>query len=304
MRVVTLESDVEKIFDMCATKASCNDELVSLVVARDVLQRQIDERVAAREAQKLAVDPCFKARKTRQLAAFVGGLGFRILDYKCKEKPLPEAGVAKLMFRIKDRAVSIFKRLAEKDVREVNVELDGLDAAEKSSLIQLCGSFERFGWITSDRSRTRLTIKRGKKNQAIQFWNGGWAELVNRSIIETTLQTFAKEHKLSYDIFYDVKLVRLESEKVTPDMQLDVVARVGGRFYVFETKTGALAIEKWVERAKLFSSDQKSRFITCCLDEKIPTQWFRPFCLVPLGRLKTEMLKWLAMDCGYVNSNA
>jgi hypothetical protein len=84
-------------------------------------------------------------------------------------------------------------------------------------------------------------------------------------------------------------------------MQLDLIARVNDRFYVFETKTGVLGIDKWVDRAKLFSRDQKSRFITCCIDEKIPTQWFRPFCLVPLGRLEVEMSKWLAVDCGVMS---
>lgn len=38
------------------------------------------------------------------------------------------------------------------------------------------------------------------------------------------------------------------------DMQLDVAAEVGERFYVFETKSGAvLSIDKWVDR-----TDRKS----------------------------------------------
>ena len=210
------------------------------------------------------------------------------------------------MFRIKDRAVPIFKSLTKKENREIVVDLGDFGPEEMSALIQLCEAFKGFGWISVERSRTELKIKRGGKSQAIQFWNGGWAEIVNRSIIESALQAFAKEqklkgHKLSYDIFYDVKLVRLALEKVSPDMQLDVVARVGDRFYVFETKTGVLGIDKWVDRAKLFSRDQKSRFITCCIDEKISTQWFRPFCLVPLGRLEAEMSKWLEDDSGMMS---
>ena len=277
-------------------------DIEKLTLARDVLQEQINARVAARDAQILGADPFFKARKTHLLAKYVGGLGFRILDCKSKEKPSPEASAAKLMFRIKDRAVPIFKGLAKKDNRESVVDLGDFGPEEKSTLIQLCEAFKGFGWISVERSRTELKIKSGRKSQAIQFWNGGWAELVNRSIIESALQAFAnvqklKRQKFSYDIFYDVKLVRLVSEKDSPDMQLDVVARVGDRFYVFETKTGVLAIDKWVERAKLFSRNQKSRFVTCCSDEKIPVQWFRPFCLVALGRLEGEMSKWLAVDC-------
>ena len=281
--------------------ATSTSAIEKLAFARDVLQEQINERIAARNAQILEADSFFKARKTKLLAKYVGALGFRILDYKGKEKSSPEASAAKLMFRIKDRAVPIFKDLAKKDNRESVVGFGDFGPEEKSTLIQLCEAFKGFGWISVERSRTELKIKRGRKNQAIQFWNGGWAEIVNRAIIESTLQAFAKEYKLSYDIFYDVKLVRLASEKGSPDMQLDEVARVGNRFYVFETKTGALAIDKWVDRAKLFSCDYKSRFITCCIDEKIPTQWFRPFYLVPLGRLEAEMSKWLAGDCGVMS---
>ena len=259
--------------------ATSTSAIEKLAFARDVLQEQIDARIATHDAQRLEADSFFKARKTRLLAKYVGALGFRILDYKGKEKPSPEASAAK----------------------ESVVDFGDFGPEEKSTLIQLCEAFKGFGWISVERSRTELKIKRGGKNQAIQFWNGGWAEIVNRAIIESTLQAFAKEHKLSYDIFYDVKLVRLASEKDSPDMQLDVVARVDDRFYVFETKTGALGIDKWVDRAKLFSRDRKSRFITCCIDEKIPTQWFRPFCLVPLGRLEAEMSKWLAVDYGVMS---
>ena len=277
--------------------ATSTSAIEKLVFARDVLQEQIDARVAARDAKILETDPFCKVRKTKLLAKYVGALGFRILDYKSKENPSPEASAAKLMFRIKDRSVPIFKGLAKKENWESVVDFGEFSPEEKSTLIQLCEAFKGFGWISVERSRTELKIKRGRKNQAIQFWNGGWAEIINRAIIESTLQAFAKEHKLSYDIFYDVKLVLLAVEKVLPDMQLDVVARVDDRFYVFETKTGALGIDKWVDRAKLFSRDRKSRFITCCIDEKIPTQWFRPFCLVPLGRLEAEMSKWLVKDC-------
>ena len=281
-------------------------DIEKLVFARDVLQEQIDARVAARDAKILETDPFCKVRKTKLLAKYVGALGFRILDYKSKENPSPEASAAKLMFRIKDRSVPIFKGLAKKENWESVVDFGEFSPEEKSTLIQLCEAFKGFGWISVERSRTELKIKRGRKNQAIQFWNGGWAEIVNRSIIESALQSFAKEqklkgHKFHGDIFYDVKLVRLASEKVSPDMQLDVVVRMDDRFYVFETKTGVLGIDKWVDRAKLFSRDQKSRFITCCIDEKIPTQWFRPFYLVPLGRLEAEMSKWLAGDCGVMS---
>ena len=70
-------------------------DIEKLSFARDVLQEQIDARVAARDAKMLETDPFCKARKTRLLAKYVGALGFRILDYKGKEKPSPEASAVR-----------------------------------------------------------------------------------------------------------------------------------------------------------------------------------------------------------------
>lgn len=44
------------------------------------------------------------------------------------------------------------------------------------------------------------------------------------------------------------------------------------------------------------SIDQKSRFITCCADETIPSFLFEPYQLVPLSKLKQEMVKMLEGD--------
>ena len=79
-------------------------------------------------------------------------------------------------------------------------------------------------------------------------------------------------------------------------MQLDIIAQLKDRFYIFETKTGILGIDKWVARAKMFTVDQKGRFITCCADETIPPYLFEPYQLVPLGQLKEKMTRMLAED--------
>ena len=93
-----------------------------------------------------------------------------------------------------------------------------------------------------------------------------------------------------------MKLAKIDSSETSPDMQLDIIAQLRDRFYIFETKTGILGIDKWVARAKMFSVDQKSRFITCCADETIPAYLFEPYQLVPLSRLKQEMITMLNGD--------
>ena len=271
-------------------------ELDALIVARDVLQRQIDERVRIRNQELLENDSFFKERKTRKLASFVAELGYRILDFTKKEQPLSTKQAALLMFRIKEYAVPIFRKFVAKTCKKQIIPLDDLEPKVKTTFLQLCDAFERLKWIATERGKHEITICRLNDKEAAQFWHGGWAEVVNRSLVESTLQDFAKEHKCPFDIFFDMKLATIESEKETPDMQLDIIAQLKDRFYIFETKTGILGIDKWVARAKMFTVDQKSRFITCCADETIPPYLFEPYQLVPLSKLKQEMVKLLNGD--------
>ena len=128
------------------------------------------------------------------------------------------------------------------------------------------------------------------------FWHGSWAEYVNRSLVVKTLQAFANSRKFRFDVFYDIKLARWESTGKPVDMQLDLVAQLADRFYVFDTKTGVLCIDKWVDRARMFGADQRSRFITCCADEGIPPRLFEPYTLIPLGDLQLRLGEILNED--------
>ena len=271
-------------------------ELDALIVARDVLQRQIDERVRIRNHELLENDSFFKERKTRKLASFVAELGYRILDFTKKEQPLSTKQAALLMFRIKGYAVPIFKKFVAKACRKQDIPLDGLEPEVKTTFLQLCDAFERLGWIETERTKHEIKIRRLNDKEAAQFWFGGWAEVVNRSLIESTLQDFAKEHKCPFDVFFNVKLAKIDSSEISPDMELDIIAQLRDRFYIFETKTGILGIDKWVARAKMFTVDQKSRFITCCADETIPPYLFDPYQLVPLSQLKEQMTRMLEED--------
>ena len=271
-------------------------ELDALMLARDVLQRQIDERVRIRNQELLENDSFFKERKARKLASFVAELGYRILGFTKKEQPLPTKPAALLMYRIKEVAVPIFKKFVTKTCREQIVSLDGIEPKVKTTFLQLCDAFERLGWIETERGKHEITICRLNDKEAAQFWFGGWAEVVNRSLVESTLQDCAKEYKCPFDIFFDMKLAKIESEKATPDMQLDIIAQLKNRFYIFETKTGILGIDKWVARAKMFTVDQKSRFITSCADETILPYLFEPYQLVPLSQLNEKMTIMLEED--------
>ena len=271
-------------------------ELVALTTARDVLQKQIDERVALQRQEMLLADSFYRERKTRRLAAYFSDLGFRIVSCVGKEQVLVETRAANLLFKIKEIAMPVFKKLVAKSSKEILVELDGFDGVAKSSLLQLCDAFEKLNWIKTERTKHALRSVRLNDTVATCFWHGSWAEYVNRSLVVKTLQTFANTRKFRFDVFYDIELAKWETTGNPVDMQLDLVAQLADRFYVFDTKTGVLCIDKWVDRARMFGADQRSRFITCCADEDIPPRLFEPYILIPLGQLETRLMDVLNED--------
>lgn len=271
-------------------------ELSALITARDVLQKQIDERVALRRQEMLLADSFYRERKTRRLAAYFSDLGFRIVSCVGKEQMLSETRAANLLFKIKEIAMPVFKKLVAKSSKEILVELDGFDGVAKSSLLQLCDAFEKLNWIKTERTKHALRIVRLNDTEATCFWHGSWAEYVNRSLVVKTLQAFANSRKCRFDVFHDVRLAKCEPTGKPIDMQLDLVAQLNDRFYVFDTKTGVLCIDKWVDRARLFSADRRSRFITCCANEDIPPRLFEPYILIPLGQLETRLMDVLNED--------
>ena len=78
-------------------------------------------------------------------------------------------------------------------------------------------------------------------------------------------------------------------------MQLDIIAQINDRFYVFETKSGVLGIQKWVERAKIFNQNG-NRFLTCCIDASVNPKLFRPYRLLALELLEKQLIELLDYD--------
>ena len=93
-------------------------DLPALIMARDVLQKQIDEHVAVRRRELLGADAFYRERKTRRLAAYFSELGFRIVSYVGKEQVLAETRAANFLFKIKEIAVPIFKNWSPKAIRK------------------------------------------------------------------------------------------------------------------------------------------------------------------------------------------
>ena len=168
-----------------------------------------------------------------------------------------------------------------------------------SCLLNTCKNFSNRKWISYEYNKKekiinfqRLDDLKGEK----QFLSGIFGEYGTAKLIEQALQEFAKEKNgFKYKIFHDIKLKKPESAH-PHDMQLDLVVQLPEGFYIFETKMGkTLAIDKWVDRTRLFAGE-KNRFITCCTDETLNPIIFKPFRLFNLELLKTQLADLLRQD--------
>ena len=78
-------------------------------------------------------------------------------------------------------------------------------------------------------------------------------------------------------------------------MQLDLAVQINDIFYIFETKSGALGIQKWVERAQIFNQNG-NRFLTCCMDSSVNPKLFQPYRLLALELLEKQLVALLDYD--------
>ena len=127
-----------------------------------------------------------------------------------------------------------------------------------------------------------------------KFLDGAWAEYGMVYLIEKTIKSFCAEHKLPSSVFWNVKLADKSPWNVAK-MELDVVAKVGTRFYVFEVKTGAfLPIDKWFARWRRFK-DAGAKYILCAA-KAIDYKLFLPLTLFPIAKVEELLRKQLEKD--------
>lgn len=162
---------------------------------------------------------------------------------------------------------------------------------EKSALCSICENLEKAGLLEMKKGKNRLQIT--LKSRDTKFVNGGWGEMVTLYLVDKTLKAFTKERSSSYNLFWNVKLTH--PGETNPCMELDVVAQVEDRVYIFETKTGEmLDVIKWAERTKRFSDH--ATFITCTPRNEINPKYFKPCRLIPFSKLEMTLLSILKSD--------
>lgn len=237
-------------------------------------------------------------RQTRNAAEFFRGCGYLITECQTSAPSDVTYKLAKQLWSCYKIALPLMKRLY-KEESPFLYSLDGLGNEEKNSLANLCRTMAANSWLSFERGKAGLDIKPSVPRQHRNFLNGGWAEAVNRYLIYRTLHSYSEEHSLKYKVLWNVCLKEIGSERLNShDVELDIVVDLKDRFYVFETKSGeVLCLAKWIERAKIFNRD-KSRFITCCMDDKVNPKLFAPYRLFALPKLEAQLKELLAKDFG------
>ena len=114
----------------------------------------------------------------------------------------------------------------------------------------------------------QLEINASFTNEQKRFLQSGWSEEIAICLIDKTLKEFTKSRKLKHRLFWNIELRYVDPECGQIYTELDLVAQVKDRLYIFEIKCGYnLRIDKWVERADLFQ-DENTTFITSTAIDK------------------------------------
>lgn len=171
--------------------------------------------------------------------------------------------------------------------------LPPIEQTEMPTLLTFCNTLKQRAFLSAKKRGQRLEITLEKPD--IKFLDGQWAEYVTRYLIDVTLKEITAERKLAYRLFSNL-IFKCPGEEQKPVMELDVVAQIGDRFYIFETKSGVVPnVIKWVDRSRLFS-DAHARFFMCTPHDEFNYKHFRPLYLLTFKQMKNELAKIIRRD--------
>lgn len=303
--------DLLKRIEVLEISRKLIDDELKRIKALETSRKFFDDKIALAklsleqlEAEQEAIwkeNQYVKDPTTRPLAEYCRSLGYSIVGCQIQEPDSGFYAIAKTILKRREDAVPFLKELYKRHGdKEFSYSIAELPADRKTDLLNICTEMKKNGWIsfTKNKSKTELLVTSSIPNKDKSFLNGGWAEEANRYLVNKVLTDYSSKHKIKfkYRVFWDVKLKLLEAENNNlNNMQLDIVSKINDRFYVFETKSGVLGIDKWVERAEIFNKDG-NRFITCCMDSSINPKLFQPYRLLSLERLEEQLVDLLDRD--------
>lgn len=266
--------------------------------AQDALAAMIERECAER------VRAALSKRVIRGLlgdfATFLDGRGFEIVDPESvKNEVSGSYRLAKQIFKNRRVIVPFMCKVALGISAGEPIEYL-VDSLEDANILRnFRNGLKRTGHaVDCSIEGTRLEVIVPTDVSKRRFFRSEWAEECFRYIISKTMNTISKQFGVSNKIMSNVKIRRKGETSLFTE--LDVVAQIGSRFYVFEVKSGPkVNIMQWAVRERAFvSKGGPLRVIVCTIHDNIPCEIFEPQILVNLENFDERVSNLLAEDFG------
>ena len=243
----------------------------------------------AEQERAAAVEAACRANKflhdcrTRRLAEYFKDKGLLITSLQ-ETTPLLKARykIAKMIYGAQNALVPVLKVLYARKVDEY--DLAGLSSGDKTAVCNFMTQLQKIGWLTWGKKGEVVSFKRTIPNEQYVFFNGGWAEEATRYLIEKTLHGLKIASSKTYR---EVKVNAFGPEQDVHEF--DFIVEFKDRIYIFETKTGSLGVERWIDHARRFNDRLGlNRFLMCSADSGLNAKLFQPYRLFHLNALADE----------------
>lgn len=290
-----MEQLIEHIRSLEACRGALRRELEVIDTELARCQTQLDGERARQESEKKAYDenPFLHDKKTRRLAEYFKSKGLLITSIQ-PLLPLIQKRyrLAKSIHSAKTVLVPFLKFLYDR--KSDRYEFPQLVDTEKVSLRNFLTQLKVLEWLDFDWSAptNTVTVRRNIPKDQYVFFNGGWAEEATRYQIERTLHDLGVPSRATYR---EVKVEGLPGTKSVHEF--DFIVEFKDRVYIFETKTGSLGVERWIEHARMFNDVQgPNRFLMCTALNDLPSRIFQPYRLFHLNTLAGEFADYVRRE--------
>lgn len=279
--------------EACRSALQRELEVIDIELAR-CQERLNEERVRNETVQKAYdVNAFLHDKKTRRLAEYFKSKGLLITSIQ-PLSPLIQKRyrLAKTIHTAKTVLVPFLRFLYDR--KSESYDFSQLKDTEKVSLRNFLTQLKVLEWLDFDWSTTSntVTVKRKIPKDQYVFFNGGWAEEATRYQIERILHDLGVPSRATYR---EVKVEGLPGTKSVHEF--DFIVEFKDRVYIFETKTGSLGVERWIEHARMFNDVQgPNRFLMCTALNDLPSKIFQPYRLFHLDTLAEEFADYVRRE--------
>lgn len=258
------------------------------------------EKRMSREAESAAAvrETCRRneylgTKRTHALATYFKDKGLLITSLQeCTALTKQKYALAKTIHNWQKALLPVVRFIYQR--KGDDFDLSRLEAVEKAAAYNFLTQLEKMSWICWTKRKDIVSVERKIPKEQYVFFNGGWAEDATRYLIEKTLHDVGVPHKGTYR---EVKVEAVEGGANVHEF--DFIVEFGDRIYIFETKTGSLGVERWIDHARMFNdADGLNRFLMCCNDDSLNAKLFQPYRLFHLKTLTEEFGEYVKREFG------